>query len=631
MGGMVVSNPKAKEWQKLSPYQQARLRTEMWLGSRDPHTQVVLEYNPSPVAVETTWVPALFTAFREIFDNALDETACHGNGDRVDVEFDPKTLTVVVRDNGRGIPIEFDETEQKYAATVLLTEAFAGRNFDDDTRGNTRGLNGVGGAIVNYTSEYFTMDIERDGKSFSQRFQESATEHVIETPIIFPHKKKTKATGTRIEFKMSQKVFKHLVMPENFIRARIYEAALCYPHMKLFFNGTQIKATSVEKDLFPKHKPIQILIDKPGFKSQFWLVPDFFPNGTELTHSLVNAIPVFNGGVHIDTFKRVFFTGLLTAMKPKSKTRRLEPNRSDIIDGMLIYNITEMEGPHFDSQAKTRLSNESVGKLVQTALDDPDFFKAIIRRNPEFIESIYQKCADRTQKRDAADVLKMARKTGKVRVAKLKDATHTDRSKCSLYITEGDSAVGGLVDARDSSIHAAMPLKGKVMNVFGLTAKQIYENEELTRMMNAIGLIPGQRVNRHSLRYGRIYITTDADEDGKSICGLLTNFFYLNWPELFDPAKPLIHVFETPLIIAAKGKERKYWYADNVDSFVPDKFKGWEITRLKGLAQLKKEDWEFALNNPKSLPLTDDGELKEALGLLFDQKRADDRKNFIGM
>jgi DNA gyrase/topoisomerase IV subunit B len=601
----------------------------MWLGSRDPHTQSILEYTEDgPVSVSTTWVPALFTAFRELFDNALDEVVSHGNGDRIDVSYDETSKVFSIRDNGRGVPIEWDETEQKYAATVLLSEQNAGRNFEDD-RGATRGLNGVGGAVVNFTSEYFLAHIIRGGQSFTQRFVEGL-EHVAEDPVILPAKK-SDVNGTRIEFKLSKKVFKDMRLPESFIRSRMFEAALCYPNLKIFYNGKQVKTRGVEKDLFPKRKPITVEIDEPGFRSRFWLVPQFFADGTETSHSLVNAIPMFNGGVHIDTFKRMFFSGLINALAKESKKRKLTPNRSDLADGMLIYNITEMDAPHFDSQSKTRVINEGVNKIVTAALDNPDFFKNVIRKNGEWIEDVYKRCAERTLKKESSEISKLAKKGGKVRVAKLKDATHSDRQQCSLYITEGDSAVGGLVDARDARIHAAMPLKGKVMNVHGMSPKQIYENEELARMMNAIGLVPGQRVNRHLLRYGRVYITCDADEDGKSITGLLTNFFYLNWPELFEADRPFIHVFDTPLIIAAKGKERKYWYADNEHTFKQEDFKGWEITRAKGLAQLKKPDWQFALNNPKSIPLTDDGDLNAALSLIFDPKKADARKEWIGI
>lgn len=615
--------------EKLSEYRHARLRTEMYLGSRDPNNQIILGYRDGlPTTIDYTWVPALFTAYREIFDNAVDEVVSHGFGDRIDVTFDAQTLEISIADNGRGIPISIDAETGKHMATIALCETRAGRNFNDDTRGTTRGLNGVGASIVNMTAEKFKVEIHRDGKKFIQTFSQG-DEHVVNDPKIAPST--SGKTGTKITFTPSKEVFRHLILPEDFIKDRVYEAALCYPKLKLYYNGKQVKTKGVEKELFRDHKPVFMAIETEGFNSRFWLVPQFFEDGSEANHSLVNAIPVFNGGAHIDAFRRSFFSGILTALERESKKRRLQPNRSDIADGMLLFNITEMDGAQFDSQSKTRVINDNIGAVIKKEMSDPEFFKKVIRKYPEWIEAIYARCAERTMKNENAELKKLVKTGGKVRVEKLSDATGSDRQKCALFLVEGDSAKGGLVEARNATIHGVLPLKGKVMNIYGMTPKQIYSNDELARIMNTLGLIPGQKAVRENLRYGRVYVTCDADEDGKAIMGLVTNFFYLQWPELFDPADPFVHVFDTPLIIAAKGKSRKYWYADNVDEFDPDEYKSWEITRAKGLAQLKKPDWKYALENPKSIGLKDDDGLPEVLDLLFAKHRADDRKDMIGM
>lgn len=618
-----------KEWKKLNAYQHARLRTEMYFGSRDPHTQRVLEYGQDgPYAVETTWVPAIFTAFREVLDNALDEVAAHGHGDKVMVTYDEKNFVISVEDNGRGIPIGWDEKEQNYEATILLSETMAGRNFEDD-RGNTRGLNGVGASIVNFCSEYFQVDVNREKKHFNQRFVEGEENQTAEAPIILPAK--GVKTGTRIEFKLSPKVFKHMKLPESFVRARVFEAALCYPKIKLYYNGEHVRLKGIEKELFPKRKPITFTIEQDGFKSDFWLVPEFFSDGTEYAHSMVNAIPMFNGGVHVDTFKRNFFSGMIDALASTSKRKKLTPNRSDLADGMLIFNITDMTAPEFDSQSKTRMINEGVAKIINAAMQDPEFFKGVIRRNPEWIESVYERCAARTQKKDDAETAKLAKKNLRTKIEDLEDASGLDRSKCILFLGEGKSAISGMVEARSADIHGGLPLRGKVLNVFDASPKEVLGNETLAKIMTAVGLVPGQRVNRHALRYGKVYITTDADEDGKNIAALLVNFFFKLWPELFDPDKPFLYVFDTPLIIAVKGKQRRYWFNDNYHEFDPEEFKGWEITRAKGLAALKKADWKHALENPKLMPVVDDGRLQDALNLIFDKKRADDRKEWIGL
>lgn len=625
-----------KEYKRLNDFEHARNNTEMWLGSRDPHTQTIMGYSGNkPGVVTYTWTPAVFTSFREIMDNALDEMVTHGHGDRLDITYDPKEMVFSIRDNGRGIPIAWDEEEQMYGATLLMSETKAGRNFEE--RGNTRGVNGVGGSLVNMCSEWFQLDICRDKKEFSQRFAEGLDEKgrgclVFEDPIIVPAKKGV-STGTRVEFKLSPKVFKNMDLPESFIRDRVYDAALCYPQLRVYYNGQRVETKgTVERTIFADEKPITFTVREPGFIAQFWLVPEYLKDGSELTHTLVNAIPTFNGGTHVDVFKRKFYSGLIDALAPTSKKRRLVPNRSDIADGMMVFSITEMKAPVFDSQNKTRLTNAEAGKMTEKAIDDPDFFKKVIKNNPEWIESIYKRCAERTQKKDNADAAKLAKQNARSKVEDLEDASGGDRSKCILFLGEGKSAISGMVEARNADIHGGLPLRGKVLNVHGESPKTIWDNEALKKIMQSIGLVPGQRANRSMLRYGKVYITTDADEDGKNIAALLVNFFYTLWPELFDPEKqPFIYIFDTPLIVAVKGKTRKYWYNENYGEFDPEAHKGWEITRAKGLAALKRDDWRHALATPKLQPIVDDGALKEALDLLFNTKRADDRKQFIGM
>lgn len=609
------------EWEKLTPYQQVRLRTEWVFGSRDPHTQTVLEYETEPRMVETTWVPALFTCFREILDNALDEVVTHGRGNRIDVAYDANDLTFSVADNGRGIPIEWSDEHKNYAATILLSEMMSGRNFIAE-RGETRGLNGIGAKGVNYCAEWFKVEITRDKKQFIQTFNEG-TELEIGEPTIWPIT--GKKSGTKITCKLSSRVFPDRRLPERFIAARLREIALCYPKLHLTYNNEKISG-GVQFGA-----PIEFTIADERFNSRFWLVPDFVADG-DFAFSLVNAIPLFNGGTHIDAFRRHFYTGLLNDLDRENRRRKLIPNRADVSDGLLIYNVTEMANPSFDSQSKTRLINEPVANIMRDALTSPEFFKDIIRKHSTWIDSIYERCAKRTKDKDEKETARKAKRNLRQKIEDLEDACGHDRSKCILFLAEGDSAISGLVKARDPELHGGLPLLGKVLNVYGESPKRILENAALSKVMNSVGLIPGQRVNRHSLRYGKIYITTDADQDGANIAALLVNFFYTCWPELFDPTRPpFIHVFNTPLIIAVKGKQRRYWYAENYGEFDTEKHKGWEITRAKGLAALVKDDWKHVLEHPRAIPIVDDGNLQAALTLLFDPTKADRRKEWIGL
>jgi DNA gyrase/topoisomerase IV subunit B len=612
---------KQVEWEKLSPYNQVRRRAEMYFGSRDLHTQIVPVYtDKGPALEETTWVPAVYCCVRELIDNALDELVTHRRGKRLEVTYNAADQTYGIADDGGGLPISYSEEHKGYAPTILLSSMFSGRNFVDQ-RGEARGLNGIGAKGVNYCSEWFQIDIHRDKQQFIQSFAEG-DELQIGEPFIWPVNSKRR--GTAIRFRLSQRVFPCLQLPETFLRARLREIALCYPSLHVSYNGTPVIG-NIRFD-----RTIEFTMNTDGFNSRFWLVPDFVSDG-DYAYSLVNAIPLFNGGVHIDAFRRHFYTGLLDSLDRESRRRRLSPNRADVSDGLLIYTVAEMANPSFDSQAKTRLINEPVGHAIRQSLTE-DFFKEIIRKHPAWIETIYDRCAKRSQEKDAREAARKGKRNLRQKVEDLEDACGHDRSKCILFLAEGDSAISGLVKARDPEVHGGLPLLGKVLNVFGESPKRILENQALSKVMTAIGLIAGQPANRWALRYGRIYLTTDADPDGANIMALLCNFFYTCWPELFDPTRPpYIYAFNTPLIIAVKGKQRRYWYADDYRQFDPAKFTGWDITRAKGLAALVKEDWQHVLAHPRAVPLVDDGQLREALSLLFDTSKADLRKQWMGL
>ena len=633
------------EIRKLSEYSHMRLRTEMYLGSRDPHTQVVINWNGTKlVADESTWTPAVYCAFREILDNSLDEVLGHHHGDKIDVEFDPKTITFGIRDNGRGIPIDWDEHERMHKATLALSHARAGRNFDE--REEVRGTNGIGASTVVNCSEWVKVDIVRDGQRFRQSFREGGEFFdglQIDEPVIG---KSSGKSGTYIQFKLSPRVFSNIILKEEFVKSRIFEVAANHPDVKFTFNGEKVAVKhTTEKTLFDGLKIVKIpvvceYVDRGrksppyfiNFNSMFYLVPGFAETG-EYAHSTVNDIPAFNGGQHIDAFRRRFYAGMISALSRESNRRGLKPNANDISDGLLIYNVTRMHAPNFDSQSKTRLINEDVDTVIKSALEDVNLYKNIVRTNKDWVEAIFEHCAARTQKKDTSDVEKNNRRLLRTKVPKLLDATGKDRSKCILLLTEGDSAKSSVGAVRDPEIHGALPLRGKIINANGETSKTLQDNAIIADIMSAIGLALGRTAKRDNLRYGSVYLAADQDPDGANITALLVNFFYLNWPELFDPKQdPFFYAFMTPFIIQQKGKERHYWYADDYLTYDANDWKNCpHPTRAKGLGSLEKVDWIHSLKSPRLIGLHDDGKLNEALDLIFSGKRADDRKVWISL
>ena len=620
---------------KLSPYQHVRLRSPMYFGSTSLHTQPVFHFDQNGASVrEISWVPAVFCCFREVLDNSLDECVAHAQGSRIDVSYDPETMTFSVEDDGRGIPIDWDEQHQMHKATLALSELMSGRNFDNRT--NTAGMNGIGASGVNFCSEYFHVEIVRDGKKFVQKFAEGNPMFGDQLQISEPKiTNKQGRSGTKISFRLSSTVFRDVTLPLEFLYSRVAEVACANPNIKFRFNGELIRAKSVDATLFAGRNTITVPVnnDAANFSSSFVLVPDFVAQG-DLAHSLVNNIPAFNGGSHIDAFRKHFVGNLLTALSREIKRRSLSPNRSDVLETLLIYNVTQMNRPDFDSQSKTRLINEEVEGYIRAALEDPKLYKRILRDQPQWIDQIFERCAARTQKKDDADTAKLARKVLRTKVPKLMDATGKDRSKCILLIAEGDSAVSSVSAVRDPEVHGGLPLRGKILNVRGEANKTILDNSICQDIMSSIGLTLGAKVKRAELRYGQVWITCDADTDGANIMALLTNFFYLHWPELFDPDLPAFFlVFSTPFIIQEdKKKQRHYWYSDDWHTYNGDDWKGCpKATRAKGLGSLEEVDWQNSLARPRLIPLVDDGKLEDTLKLIFDKTLADSRKTWMSI
>lgn len=616
------------EIKKLTDYEHARIRPQMYLGSTSILTQEIISYEDGvPVLKEFTWTPAAFTAFREILDNSLDEILGHGYGNRIDVTYNEADLSFTIKDNGRGIPIEWDEKENSHKVTMVLTNARAGRNFGE--RNEVAGTNGIGASVVNFCSERFDVTVQRDGLKFQQQFLEGEKELQISPPKI--KEIKSDNTYTEISAKLSREVFPDAVLPEKFIRDRIYEIAVFNPNLTVYYNGEKIKTgATIEKSLFGKEKVMSFSIIEDGFRSNFYIKPHF-TNSSEYMFSFVNNIPAFNGGSHMDAFRKQFISGVLEALTKESKRRKLQPNRSDVNEGLLILNHTRMNAPNFDSQSKTRLINDEPAKIINQSINVEEISK-VLKKHSDWVNEIYERCAIRTNKKELSEIASANRKVSRRKIPKLRDATSSNRQECILFLAEGDSAISGMSSVRDSKIHAGMPLRGKVLNVTGESPKKILDNKELADVMSAIGLAIGVKAKRENLRYGKIYIACDEDEDGKNISALIINFFYNFWPELFtDKEDPFINVFRTPFIIAQKGDERKYWYGDNYHEFDPEKVKGYTITRAKGLGSLQDPDWEYALKSPKLYPIIDDGKMKESLDLIFNGARADDRKEWLSL
>lgn len=624
-----------EEFRKLDDYGHARIRTEIYLGSREPATATVPFFDGTQLTMkEFTWVPALYTGLREIIDNALDEMIGYGHGDILEVTYNPDTMEFSVLDNGRGLPLrEIPELGKGPAASILLGEAKSGRNFA--VRKQVGGLNGLGAAVVNFVSEYFQLEVWQDGKHFQQEWKEGTYGnkeiHKTSGPAIGKGKKNQ--TGTYVKYKPSAKVYKHMDLPIEFVESRLWDIAIANPKLKVIFNGTRLKPKAgkdiVVSTYFPDANVTVVPVSNGEFNSTFYLVPNF-TDETEVIYSMVNNICLFRGGPHIDLFETMVQQDIKEVLNKQLTKEKLSLRKDDVAKGLLVFNITTMNDPSFDSQEKARLTT-SVDKDIKAGYNVEEV-RSLLKKNKQWMNEILENCRERHQRRQNQNVKKKQKDLHKTKIAGHHSANARDRSKCILFIAEGESAIGGMVEARDPEVHGGIALTGKILNVHDKSTAEVLNNKVISNIISILGLTVGEKAHIEDLNYGKVFITTDSDEDGKNITALLVNFFYKYWPELFqNPKRPFLYEFLTPLIILRKGKQRKYIYQDEYDKFQSeiDKYKGWEIIRAKGLARLTQEDWKYSLDNPRVYPIIDDGQLKDILTLIFDGSNADLRKEWL--
>lgn len=622
-------------FKKLTDYQHARARVEVYLGGREPTTQVLPIMDGTGVKLaQQTWVPSIFTGTREIIDNALDELVSHGHGDEIHVSYDEQTRIIEVLDNGRGLPLdEKPELGKGPAASILLGEAKAGRNFGE--RGDVAGANGMGASIVNFCAEWFELTVWRDGQELNQRWEEGTYRKEDIHKTSGPKLTKCGKTkhGTRIRYKVSDKVWPHYELPVEFLESRLWEIALATPTIKVHWNGKRLEINKRSKDPIGDYlKADAFEVNTERVKGKFYVTDGIADE--EFVYGTVNNIPVFQGGRHLDEFRNAFYAAIIARIDPMVKkelgiTRVKDAvvTRADVSGGLFIYSAIRMTDPRFGNQAKTILDTD-IRADVRTCVDDKSI-ASFVRSRKDWFDKVVERCRNRTQEKEKKKLDKDQKKITKTRVASLIDASGRDRTKCVLYIAEGESAISGMTAVRDATIHGGIGLRGKIMNVNGVKPSKVLESKALVDIMGSLGIKIGERTNRLHMRYGKVYICTDEDEDGKNITALIVNFLHTYWPELFDPKNPFVYRFCTPLIILVKGKERKYIYADQYDAFEPSEYKGWQIIRAKGLARLTNDDWKHSVRKPKVIPLVGDELLPEVLDLVFNKTRADDRKVWL--
>lgn len=611
---------EVKDVKILTDNEHVLLRSEMYIGSVNIEKQLFfVPIGDKFEMKEIENIPGLYKIVNEIIDNAVDE---HQRGfcDEVWVSVDTEEGVYSVKDNGRGITPE-KHSSGKYVPEVLFTMLRSGTNFDDSKR-NTIGMNGVGAALTNIFSTKFTVEIHRDDKVYLQTFSNNNKD--LAPPQIM--KQKTKKTGTKVTFVPDQKIFKKPLNP-LLLRKRCFELAYMFPELtiNLRINGDTESFSGKKFEEFVKmFGEDYYVLDERKHGIRLAIVRG---SGEAFTQfSIVNGADTIRGGTHVDYVKEVLVERLKEVIK---KEYKLEANNNDLAKHLHIINFLKINAPKFDSQTKEKLSTakEDIAKIYDEILSSRRV-NMIIESTKGLVTQIYDSLMSKNEAKELADLRKTQKDIKSKKIAKLIDCSSKDRKSCTIFLTEGDSAVAGLSAIRDTKHHAGLPLRGKVLNVTGMAPKDIIENKEIQTLMAVLGLEFGKspikivrgKPELDGLRYGNVSILTDADHDGSAIRCLLINFFFRFWPELFEHG--FITISEAPLyeLIDKKTDKHEFFY-DKPEflQFLKNKNPSdYEISYFKGLGSCDENGWDFFINKkPKMYQVEKDESSKSKLAMAF--------------
>jgi DNA topoisomerase-2 len=517
---------------------------------------------------------------------------------------------ITIEDNGRGIPIVLSDGK-KTQAEQAFTNLRAGANFDDDGHVSI-GTHGLGSTLVNILSKKFVAHTDDGNKYFKLVCKDNMNE--IDVSIT---KSKGKV-GTKIEFFPDYDRFNLEGMTKNhfeLIEKRVSDLAICFNDIKFKFNGRLVKAKNFKQYLGQVNAVFE------AYESERFKI-GILPSSSAGSISFVNGIDTFRGGTHVDLVTSTLVNELRDRIKKKWK---FDIKPADIKQKLLfVITTNEIADPKFESQTKERLTNNvSEFRHVFDGMVDNAFLNRVVR-NEDIIEPIIEAMQLKQMMADARALKKASKRAKKKKIAAHIPATGKNIEDKILFLTEGLSAISNLINVRDPKIHGGYPLRGKVKNVRGMKPTDIMKNEELSNVMNILGLEFGEPAT--DLNYGRIGILADADFDGFSISALLFNFFS-NWKDLFDDGR--IVLVRSPIVIAKKGKSVKRFYslADYKNSSLSEE---WKISYNKGLGSLTVDEYEKMINDPKMEVIEYDKEGDKSLVTAFGKDSAP-RKTWLMM
>ena len=595
-----------------------------------------------------SFVPGLFKIFDEILVNAADNKIRDPSMDTLKVDIDREKGEISIFNNGRAIPVEIHSKEGIWVPELIFGHLLTSSNYNDDQKKVTGGRNGYGAKLCNIFSSEFVIETAdcRVGKKFRQVFRENMSSKGQAEISNYP---RSSSEYTKITFKPDFAKFGMTGMDQDLcdlFTKRVYDLAGIVQNIKVFLNGERLKIRNFKQyvELFVnKNESLQQAAAASGHQTpplvhsivnDRWEVCFTLSDGQFNQVSFVNSINTYKGGTHVSYVADQIVSELVEAVKKKNKAAPVKPFQ--VKNHLFVFVNCLIENPTFDSQTKENMTLRQSAFGSKCEIGE-DFMKRVLKSGVlENILSWAKFKQDQLLKK--TDGAKKSRLSG---ITKLDDANNAgtrNGSRCTLILTEGDSAkalaVSGLsVVGRDN--WGVFPLRGKLLNVREASHKQIMENNEINQIKQIMGLQHGKQYDSvDTLRYGRLMIMTDQDHDGSHIKGLLINFLDHFWPSLLKVPGFLVE-FITPIVKCTKGRqevtfftipEYEAWKLENEDG------QGWTIKYYKGLgtstaADAKKYFSDLGTHLKKFDVGTDED--RSLIDMAFNKKKADDRKEWL--
>ncbi|HPL63002.1 MAG TPA: DNA topoisomerase (ATP-hydrolyzing) subunit B [Syntrophales bacterium] len=507
----------------------------------------------------------------EVVDNSVDEASA-GFCDTIDIRIRVDN-SVLVDDNGRGIPVDMHKTGVS-AAQVVLTKLHSGAKFTSDNYKISGGLHGVGVSVVNALSEALELEVRRDGKLYHQSYQRGIPTSKLE--IVG----KTRGRGTKVIFKPDAEIFDDLEFSFDVLANRLRELAFLNKGIKItltdereekksefFYKGGIVSFV----EYINRHKGV--LHKKPiyfeGAKEDCSVEVALQYNDTygENIFSFANSINTTEGGTHLSGFKSAL-TRVINNYASANKMIKNDKEQlkgEDVREGLSAVISVRLRDPQFEGQTKTKLGNSEIKGLVEGIVYDR--FGSFLEENPSISKQVLSKALDAARARDAARRAKeLTRRKSALEVSalpgKLADCQEKDPSHSELYLVEGDSAGGSAKQGRDRKNQAILPLRGKILNVEKARFDKMLQNEEIKTIVTALGTGIGKEEDFDiaKLRYHKVIIMTDADVDGLHIRTLLLTFFFRQMKGLIE--RGYLYIAQPPLFKIAEKKKETYLHTE---------------------------------------------------------------------